>query len=259
MTRTLSEEEKSELKQYSEGNNYLYEALCSCWENGIRTHACCAGHQTKNNTTTPYIAILIDNNSLPSIRNIISTLQDMSDINMYSGIRKSEDIIRPNNECRSLAIYGQGSNRCELFYKIKQGIETSENLKLTSNKAMRFYNNVEKLNTMPYDEILDDTNEGIVVGSVFTNASQTLIEYNTSKTSKFMQGIRILLSKVFPNMLKNNTELYSKYKQMQDYYGPSLKKKLSVETSISEVKLETNETQKQERTNKNKDDGQLEL
>ena len=70
--KELNVKEKELLKEYSEGNQYLYEALCSCWENEIRTHACCTGHKI---TDSPYLSIILDDKSLPYIRKIVGVLQ----------------------------------------------------------------------------------------------------------------------------------------------------------------------------------------
>ena len=43
--KELTEEEKKNFLEWSEGNKYLYELLCSCWENGIMTYASCGGHE----------------------------------------------------------------------------------------------------------------------------------------------------------------------------------------------------------------------
>ena len=56
--------------EWSEGNRYLYELLCSCWENGITTFASCGGHEQKNGS--PYLGMIINDNSLPFIKNILA-------------------------------------------------------------------------------------------------------------------------------------------------------------------------------------------
>ncbi len=87
--RELTEEERKNTKEWSENNSYLYELLCSLWENNIRTHACCAGHDVS--VGQPYLGILIDNYSLPYIEKIVAGLQDMPDIVMSTNFRYSID------------------------------------------------------------------------------------------------------------------------------------------------------------------------
>lgn len=45
--KELTEEEKKNFLEWSEGNRYLYELLCSCWENGIMTYASCGDMKRK--------------------------------------------------------------------------------------------------------------------------------------------------------------------------------------------------------------------
>ena len=73
--KVLSEEDKKNFLEWSEGNKYLYELLCLCWENEIRTFASCGGHEEEKNR--PYLGMIIDNNSLPVIKSILAQVQDM--------------------------------------------------------------------------------------------------------------------------------------------------------------------------------------
>ena len=51
------EKVKEKLETISEGNKYLYNALCSCYDNGIDTYSCSAG---KSPNKLPYFAIIIN-------------------------------------------------------------------------------------------------------------------------------------------------------------------------------------------------------
>lgn len=219
--KILTTEEKEILKEYSEGNEYLYDALCTCWENEIETYACCEGHPLE----MPYLGIILNKKNLPYIKNIVGILQDVKDISISSGIRGRESEssgIPPDEECRSLLIYGSGSNRCEMFYKIKQAILSSltfNQKKIKESRAKQFIQNLEGLVAMSYDEIMQNISDGVGIGTTFSNNSEELIEYYFSINNS-INKIRNILEKLFPFIKKiNENKIYSK---MQHSYTPIL-------------------------------------
>ena len=85
----LTEDEIKNYQKWSEGNKYLFELLCSCRENNIKTFASCGGHE--NVSSEPYLGIIVDDNSMPFIKNILGQIQDMQNIKVYSGARHLGD------------------------------------------------------------------------------------------------------------------------------------------------------------------------
>lgn len=59
-------------KEFSEGNAILEKLLLSMWDNGIKTIACCAGHEDRE--SDPYIAFEVNGCSNPLIHTILSFL-----------------------------------------------------------------------------------------------------------------------------------------------------------------------------------------
>ena len=147
----------------------------------------------------------------------------MKDIHISSGVRGNKEYTKPDDECRSIAIYGHGSNRCEMFYKISQAISSSKKVEITNDKAKRFMSNVERLESMQYEEILQDLSNEIVIGSTFSNNSQALIEYKSSSKS-ILDKIRNILGKLLPSLNQKNEK--NTYNQMQNSYTPNLRERL---------------------------------
>lgn len=71
-------------KEFSEGNPMLEQILLFCFNNGIETFGCCAGHLKSNGTTSmsPYIAMKKDETSEAFISNLISKLKDENEISL---------------------------------------------------------------------------------------------------------------------------------------------------------------------------------
>ena len=89
--KELTEEEKKNFLEWAEGNKYLYELLCSCWENGITTFASCGGHENGNDC--PYLGVIINNNSLPFIKSMLGQIQDMQNIEVSSDARGNGQLL----------------------------------------------------------------------------------------------------------------------------------------------------------------------
>lgn len=192
--KELTEEEKKNFLEWSEGNKYLYELLCSCWENGIMTYASCGGHEEENNS--PYLGVIINNNSLPFIKSMLGQIQDMENIVVSSGVRGNGQLLA-DEELRGLAFYAHNYNCCELFYKMRKGIETKERETMLSPKASRFYDLLTRLNASSREELQADVNDNIVVGSTFSTKTQDFIDFENSKkmvrNSKLIRFFRKLL------------------------------------------------------------------
>lgn len=210
--KELTEEEKKNFLEWSEGNRYLYELLCSCWENGIMTYASCGGHENGNNS--PYLGVIINNNSLPFIKSMLGQIQDMKNIVVSSGVRGNGQLLA-DEELRGLAFYAHNYNCCELFYKMRKGIETKERETMLSPKANRFYDLLTRLNATSREELQADVNDNIVVGSTFSTKTQDFIDFENSKKMVRNSKLISFFRKLLPFKKANNTQ----YEQLQQKYG----------------------------------------
>lgn len=211
--KKLTAEEKKNFLEWSEGNRYLYELLCSCWENGITTFASCGGHEQKNGS--PYLGMIINDNSLPFIKNILAQIQDMTNIVISSGVRIRDKQLCPDEELRGLAFYAYNYNCCELFYKMRTGIEAKEHKANLSPKANRFYNMIKSLSATSREELQAEVNDNIVVGSTFSTKTQEFIDFqNSNKMAKNSK-----LARFFRRLLPFKKSDTTKYEKLQQKYG----------------------------------------
>lgn len=188
--KELTEEEKQSYLEWSEGNKYLYELLCTCGENEISTFASCGGHEKGNNK--PYLGIVINNNSMLFIKSILAEVQSLQDIIISVDVRHSGDgQLLDDEELRGLIFYAQKFNCCELFYKMKKGIECKDKKITLKPKANRFYEAVKRLKETSREELQEDIDDQVVVGNTFSTKTQELIEYESSnqlvKNSKILR------------------------------------------------------------------------
>lgn len=212
--KELTEEEKKNFLEWSEGNKYLYELLCSCWENGIMTHASCGGHENGNNS--PYLGIIINNNSLPFIKNMLGQIQNMENIVVSSGVRgRGNGQLFADEELRGLAFYAHNYNCCELFYKMRKGIETKERETTLSSKASRFYDLLTRLNATSREELQANVNDNIVVGSTFSTKTQDFIDFENSK--KMVRNSKLI--RFFRKLLPFKKLDTTRYENLQQKYG----------------------------------------
>lgn len=212
--KKLTEEVKKNFLKWSEGNKYLYELLCKCWENKIRTFASCGGHEEENNR--PYIGIIIDNNSLPIIKSILAQVQDMQNIAITSDARHlGNGKLLSDEELRGLVFYAHNYNCCELFYKMKKGIETKERDIALSPKVSRFYELLKELNATSREELQASINDNVIVGSAFSTPTQDFIDFENSK--KMVRNSKIIrfFRKLLPFKKLNTT----RYENLQQKYG----------------------------------------
>lgn len=212
--KILTEEERKNFLAWSEGNKYLYELLCACWENEIRTFASCGGHEEEKNR--PYLGMIIDNDSLPVIKNILAYVQDMQNIAITSGARHvGNGKILSDEEVRGLVFYAHNYNCCELFYKMKKGIETKESEIALSPKASRFYELLKGLNATSREELQASVNDNVIVGSTFSTPTQDFFDFENSK--KMVRNSKLIrfLRKMLPFKKANKTQ----YEQLQQKYG----------------------------------------
>ena len=198
--------------EWAEGNKYLYELLCSCWENGITTFASCGGHDKGNDC--PYLGVIIDDNSLPFIKRILGELQDMQNITISSGVRHGEQLLA-DEILRGLCFFAHNYNCCEMFYKMRKGIENNENERGLNQKANRFYDSIKILLETSREKLQEYLNEGMGTGMAFSTKTQEFIDYEKKKKMVRNSKLIRLLRKLLPFKRFDVTE----YEKLQQKYG----------------------------------------
>lgn len=95
------EEYKKMAEDFSEGDSLLKETLLKLWEKGIKTIACCKGHEDKS--APAYISFIMDHNSMETIQSTcdylymqdgditLNFLNSEEDYNIFSIHMKTEE------------------------------------------------------------------------------------------------------------------------------------------------------------------------
>ena len=63
--------------------------------------------------------------------------------------------MREDEQLRSVSFFASNYNCCEMFYKMKKGIECKENEVELTTKASRLYESLKTLNKLSREEIID--------------------------------------------------------------------------------------------------------
>ena len=193
--KILTEEDKKNFLEWSEGNKYLYELLCTCWENEITTFASCGGHENGNDF--PYIGIIVNDKSIPYIKSILGQLQKMQNIAISTSARGRNPICE-DNELRGIVFSAHNYNCCEMFYKMQKGIKELKKEIELSPRVSAFYESVKRFNLTSRDEIQQMIEDGMVEGATFSTPTQDYIEFQESKSlvknNKIIRFIKKILS-----------------------------------------------------------------
>ena len=222
----LTDQQKKDFLTWSEGNSFLYKLLCACGENDIPTFASCGGHEETN--SHPYLGVIINNKTLPFIESILAKIQDMPDISVSINVRHSgSGQLYDDDVVRGISFIAQKSNCCEMFFKMKKGIEDVKKEKSLNTKAIDFFNKVKKLNETSRDVLQQETNNNVSMNSIFSTRSNALIEYeesllltrNKSKVLKLLRRILPIRSK----KIERFEELQKKYGFLQREYKESVR------------------------------------
>ena len=258
----LTEEDMTNFKSWSEGNKYLFELLCSCKQNGIKTFASCGGHE--NGKNNPYLGIIIDNNSMPFIKSMLAQVQDMENITVNSGARHSGDgQLYKDEELKSLTFYSQKHNCCELFYKMKKGIENKDNEVELNAKASGFYSKIKKLNEMSRESLQECIDKKMSVSSALSTKTSEFIKYESSNMLVKSSAIRRFLSKILPFRRHKFTEyedLQDKYDHLQKgYYEDKGSKMEQYRVDVSNLKTENKQLENKILENQQLESSQPEL
>ena len=100
---------------FSEGNEELRQLLIYCFENGIKTRACCAGHDHGDRKTNPYINFEFEESNMNAIASIIKSMIEEKgisiDISKYPGGISSFQIDFLDGEAKFTKILEACKNR----------------------------------------------------------------------------------------------------------------------------------------------------
>lgn len=112
-------------KFFAEGNQELEDLLLYCWDMGIETLACCAGHLPKEDST-PYINFNIDKKN--RIASMMEYLNSCKDIVVEYWINIDEKLKKDNFSSVSFRLAKKNKNlTCQdisyLFKKVKESID----------------------------------------------------------------------------------------------------------------------------------------
>lgn len=214
----IFEKDLKNFEEWSEGNKYLFELLCSCKRKGIRTYSSCGGHEVTLNTPyeeedyniLPYIGVILEDSSADAIINIVNVLKKMQNIEMRCFERFDEE---KNEKNIGLTIFAHHSNCCEMFYKANSAIngeqiienpKTSFIQRLSTNvRARQFMRSAERM--------LRNVNEG---------KEGTSKELRFDTYTKEMQVYLRCEGRGFGNRdkIKDFDKLYQKYGMLQKEY-----------------------------------------
>ena len=227
----LTDEAMKKATDYSEGNSFLCDALTSCWKHNIKTYACCCGHEgdisNDNTNLFPYIGIVLDNNSLPYIKNIIASLQNIKDVEMSSSIIRAEDSWGPDvpDYYKAFAVHCCLSNRCEVFYKIHKAIEDISRGEVTLSyqdeigiKAEEFYNKIANFQSKQLDDEEIKNFERISYGNLPQEVLD--LQYEESNSEKHNKRGGKFWNRLFHK--KEEKPNIDRYLRAQNYYEPTI-------------------------------------
>lgn len=188
----INEKLNEKIKEWSEGNEYLYSLLYFCWEKSIKTVACCAGHDKH---PYPYISIIIDENSFQYLQSIIASMESVENVVLscdyrhHSNLQFQEDIL--DSERRTVTIYCQMHNRCEVFFKLACAINGMQK-DIKTEKGKSFYESILRFMELSDEEIRNALKAGIVVNSTLSTITEDYRRYKEYKSKEKLYGNAIL-------------------------------------------------------------------
>ncbi len=249
----LTNEGLEKARFFSEGNNYLFEALASCWKHGINTNACCSGHEGKipneDKNLVPYLSMVLDNNSLPYVRNIIANLQGVKDVSINAHFTVKEDTWGKDEPDRykTVVVSCCLPNRCEVFYKIHEAIESRSIDKIPLNYkdqdgdlAEDFYKKVVDFLKKDFSPEEEKTYRGIFFGN-WSKELDELLSGNVKESKSNSIFFGKLINKMFHNK-KENDSPYDKYLVAQNYYPHKSDFMIDCENKFSNTNTVNNTT-----------------
>ena len=184
----ISNELNNNLRQWSEGNEYLYSLLYLSWQHGIRTSACCGGHKDHKHND-PYILFIVDEENLPFFKSMIGAIEDIPDISANISYRENPQI--PEDSKIVLAIHCMMHNRMETFYRLAAAILEKREIK--TPKGEKFYESLVKMLHTERASLEEDMANNIVVGSSFATVTPEREKYLSDKKKLLFNLRRILL------------------------------------------------------------------
>ena len=142
----------------------------------------------------------------------------------------------PETDNKSFYIFGLISNRCELFYRVTQAVQSDKTPRITVPKAIGFHYDILEFSKMTNQDLLSSRKSGAIHVRSYTTRSEELIQYLSARSKKnsFLGKIANL------PIIRNVLEGFSHLRQNKEIYGYLAGK---YET-ISENTLQTKEKDK---------------
>ena len=185
--REISKEFNEQLKEWSEGNEYLYSLLYIAWEHGIRTHACCGGHEDHKENCV-YVSFIVDEETLPYFESMIGAMEKIPNVSLRSSYRyvdyiKEEDRVNFNVKCDMY-------NRMDTFYRLADAILKKH--KIETPEGAKLFENIKRLLHCDREELHKTLDDGVTVDYVLATTTPEYIEYIRAK-EKWLYKLRQLL------------------------------------------------------------------
>ena len=125
--------------------------------------------------------------------------------------------MREDEQLRSVSFFASNYNCCEMFYKMKKGIECKENEVELNTKASRLYESLKTLNKLSREEIQKSVDDGINVGTSYITKTQEYSEYEKSRMMIKVRDSKVM--SFFRKLLPFNKDKERKYDELNEKYG----------------------------------------
>ena len=212
----ITDEFNEKIKEWSEENEYLYSLLYFCAEKNIKTIACCAGHDKH---PWPYISFVLDEERIIYLKNIIAVIESVDNIAISCDYRHHSNVIFkdriPDEARKSITIYCQMHNRCEVFFKIACAINGLPK-EIATEKGKMFYKKVQNFLNTSHEEIKRFLKDGLVVGVSMSTITDDFRKYSEYKKKESLYGTALL--RFFSKKFKDTKDEYiGKYLVQNEY------------------------------------------
>ena len=195
---TQIEDKRKAAHDFAEGNIYLEELLNNCYDNGIITKACCAGHD--KNTFTPYIVFYLSKENENYINAIMTLLINRGWSFKFSKI-KEENYPTFYIKCPNDYDYN------EFFIELNDILNISKNMEFSRL-------DLDKHVSLIYDALLsiDEGDFGISIN----NNKKTIIA-SLKNLYEVISYDEPLLSNYFDYIIRFNIKEFQKNREMKSY------------------------------------------
>lgn len=204
------------LKQWAEGNEYLFSLLYLCWEKNIKTYACCAGHEEKN---TPYIGIILNETSFKYVESILAALEGVDNVVISTDYRHHSNLDFKDglndNERKVLTISCKLHNRCEVFFKLACAVDGLPK-KVQSERSKLFLQHITNFIEQNDDILKSYLQDKITIGKSISTITEDFKRFEEYKKKEALYANGLL--QFFSKKIKNEHQIYkNKYPTQIEY------------------------------------------